>query len=119
MLRKMLRPGTEVYARMTHCSTSGMSRHFAILVIAKAYDGRKIIRNISGMVSTVLGLKWNGDDTVTIGGAGMDMGFAIVYALGRELYPDGFKLGKNQHGRNGDPSPYDNDGGYALEHRSL
>ena len=58
-----------------------------------------------------------GRDGIKIGGCGMDMGFAIVYALGRKLFPEGFKV--NGRGRNGDTSGWDNDGGYALKHRWL
>jgi hypothetical protein len=76
----------------------------------------------------------------------MDMGFAVVYDVSRRLFPDGFGVkcysdectfrpsskeeaatcndglekGITPHkfyGRNGDPSGWDNDGGYALNHR--
>lgn len=47
-------------------------------------------------------------------GCGMDMGFQLVYSLGRTLWP----LGTHEpHGkRNGQP---DREGGYALKHRWL
>lgn len=65
----------------------------------------------------------------------MDMGFAVVYELGRTLFPNGFGVegelplghktrpvtkekaakavekGAKFRGRNGDPSGWDNDGG--------
>ena len=47
----------------------------------------------------------------------MDMGFALVYELSRELYPKGFKVAGV--GRNGDTSGHDKDGGYALKQRWL
>lgn len=51
---------------------------------------------------------------IKIGGAGMDMGFALVYNLGRTMWPKGTK---KPHGtRNGVP---DGDGGYALAHAWL
>lgn len=73
----------------------------------------------------------------------MDMGFAVVYDLGRVMFPDGFgvagkypngsdgrpttkemaakavEIGATFRGRNGDPSGWDNDGGYALKQRWL
>ena len=48
-------------------------------------------------------------------GAGMDMGFHLVYSLSRRLFPDGFKTPKGYR-RNG-PLKYDTDGGYALKHQ--
>ena len=51
---------------------------------------------------------------LVIGGCGMDMGFHVVYNLGRAMWPDGTP---DPHGtRNGEP---DRDGGYALKHRWL
>ncbi len=63
--------------------------------------------------------KQNGreQDALVVGGCGMDMGFHIVYNLGRVLFPDGFKV--EGRGRNGDTSGWDKDGGYALNHRWL
>ena|ERR1035437_1828097 len=49
------------------------------------------------------------------GGCGMDMGFHLVYNLGRTLFPEGFKV--EGRGRNGDASGWDKDGGYALKQR--
>jgi hypothetical protein len=47
-------------------------------------------------------------------GAGMDMGFELVYRLGQAMWPNGTP---EPHGtRNGQP---DSDGGYALEHKWL
>lgn len=49
---------------------------------------------------------------IKIGGCGMDMGFHLVYHLGRVLWPNGTP---EPHGtRNGEP---DSDGGYALKQR--
>jgi hypothetical protein len=62
---------------------------------------------------------WERSQGLTVGGCGMDMGFALVYDLSRTLFPDGFKLAKDQYGRNGDKSGYDRDGGYALRHQWL
>ena len=52
-------------------------------------------------------------------GCGMDMGFDLIYNLGRVLYPQGFDLVPGQRGRNGDTSGHDDDGGYALNQRWL
>ena len=92
-------------------------------------------------VADAIGDRW--DDRrggVVVGGCGMNMCFATVYALGRALFPDGFgivgeKDGKRRRpktakaaaqmvragwrfrGRNGDTNGWDNDGGYALRYR--
>jgi hypothetical protein len=54
-------------------------------------------------------------DALKIGGCGMDMGFAVVYDLGRTMYPDGFETPEG-YWRN-EPLDWDPDGGYALNHR--
>ena len=54
---------------------------------------------------------------LVVGGCGMDMGFHVVYSLGRVLWPKGFKV--NGIGRNGDISGHDKDGGYRLVHQWL
>lgn len=52
----------------------------------------------------------------------MDMGFELVYRLGRRLYPEGFKprdAGRSR-GRNGESADdVDLDGGYAFNHEWL
>ncbi len=119
-LLKILKPSMEVYATIKKVSSTGMSRQIAILVI----DGKQI-RNISGWVATFLGMKWNDNGSVTVGGCGMDMGFHVVYTLSRALWPDGFPCAgepcrSNDH-TNGDEDrkPHQHgDGGYALIHRS-
>jgi hypothetical protein len=54
-----------------------------------------------------------------VSGCGMDMGFAVVYAFSGEVFPNGFKYRQGEYHRNGDPSPIDEDGGYALQHSWL
>jgi hypothetical protein len=94
-----------------------------------------------------MGEKAETGEGITVDGCGMDMGFALVYNLGRALYRDGFQTsttakrpsdGKGVKvgtltreqiqrkaakgwtftgGRNGSASGWDNDGGYSLHHR--
>jgi hypothetical protein len=120
-LLRLLKPTTQVYAIVKRVAASGMSRRITILVSTGTE-----IRNISGYVSTLLGLRWNDDGSVTIRGAGMDMGFHIVYSMSRVLWPEGFdcpgELCRSNDHSNGDRSyePHRHgDGGYALIHRSL
>jgi hypothetical protein len=108
-LRAHLTPGTRVYCVLRHVSASGMSRRIDFYIIL---DGEMCF--ISGYVADVLGLRRHpSKDGLTVTGCGMDMGFHVVYELGRALYPKGFKV--EGRGRNGDTSGWDNDGGYALK----
>lgn len=112
-LRKVMRKGSTVYVSVGHVSKSGMSRTIHV---------RTISRNVPSQwdfhVARVLGLTQR-EDGVRIDGCGMDMGFQLVYLLGRHLWPKGSKLPKGEHGRNGDKSGFETDGGYLLTHRWL
>ena len=111
-LLKMLQPGSEIYTVLKHVSVSGMSREIQLLATENGH-----IRNISHLAAQVMGDKIGNHDGIKKSGCGMDMGFALVYNLGRCLFPDGFKI--DGRGRNGDTSGHDNDGGYALKQRWL
>lgn len=110
LLRSWLKPGDTVYTMLKHVSSSGMSRDIAVLIVR---DGQ--ISNVSCDVARAIGAKIDSKDgtaAVKINGAGMDMGFRIVYALGCALWPDGTP---EPHSiRNGRA---DTNGGYALNHR--
>ena len=75
---------------------------------------------ITYSVGIALGYRYDGQG-VAISGAGMDMGFELVYQLGSALWPQGFECPgvgcrANDH-TNGDRdySPHHHhDGGYAL-----
>lgn len=108
-LKKYLRPGKQVYTIVTHVSRSGMSRTIRLYTVRAGE-----LVEITWHVSKILGWR-NTDKGLLVQGCGMDMGFHTVYSLGYSLYPKGFKLAKNQYGRNGDTSGYDKDGGYALK----
>ena len=118
ILRKMLKPGDTVYCVLRKVARSGMSRHIDFYIISKNEP-----RWITGYVGQAVGTPqsdrdWRTSAGLRVDGCGMDMGFHVVYSLGRVLFPDGFipaKAGKG--GRNGaDPNQVDTDGGYALNH---
>ena len=139
-LRETLQPGDTVRTILRHVSQSGMTRAISLVVID---DGE--VRDIDFLTAEVLDCKIDQRrGGLRIGGCGMDMGFELVYQLGRVLWPGGFgdmgqaslypkgirptteahadKLrskGVEFRGRNGNPSGWDNDGGYALNHRWL
>jgi len=102
-----IKPGETVYTILRHVSASGMSR---VIDVAIVRDDRLV--RISHMIAAVTSYGYDRDRCgVKIRGAGMDMGFELVYQLGHILWPNGTK---KPHGtRNGEP---DRDGGYALRH---
>jgi hypothetical protein len=121
-LREWLKPGDTVYTIMRNRSRSGMSRVIGVVIFK---DGQPLHPNAS--ISTVLGLKWDRQrEGIKIGGCGMDMGFEIVYNLGRVLWPKGICKGEKKgrraahaiHSDNG-PACELTDGGYALRHQWL
>lgn len=141
-LRSWLKPGDTVCTILRHVSKSGMTRHIGLVIIK---GGETLHPDYAA--ATALGWRQQAQNgAIIVEGCGMDMGFQIVYSLGRVLFPEGFgvegalwagekvrkkrpatpeaaaamvKQGYKFRGRNGDPSGWDNDGGYALTHRWL
>lgn len=112
-LRKTLKAGDTVYTVLRHVSSSGMSRRIDLYTMKK----NKPV-GLTYYTAKALGYTRHPEkDGLTVGGCGMDMGFSVVYNLGRVLFPKGFKV--KGTGRNSDTSGHDNDGGYALEQRWL
>lgn len=124
-LREWLKPGDTVHTILRHVSQSGMLREIGIVLIDKDGD----TKHPNHAVAAALGLRLSKRDGVRISGCVMDMGFGIVYNIGRALWPDGFKCaGKdcqsNDHSndrtcerRKG--KHLHRDGGYALRQRWL
>lgn len=146
-LKTILKPGDEVRTILRSCSRSGMSRRIS-LVVARDNEVTDITFHAARAMGEKVkqGGQYVQDAGIVIGGCGMDMGFSLVYDLGRYLFPDGFgvemeikdavrpsplrpvsqeaaaklvAIGYKSCGRNGDPSGWDNDGGYALKQRWL
>ena len=116
-LRSILKPGSEVYTTVKSVAKSGMSRTMSLHVVI---DGK--ICRITYSTAVILGDPIQKDGTIRVHGCGMDMGFHIVYALSRILFPDGFIPAEagHEYGRNGVPATdLDKDGGYALKQRWL
>lgn len=89
----------KLYTSVKHVSKSGMTRNIAVYAI---YDNEII--NVSYYAAKLLG--WSmakNDNSVRVGGCGMDMGFHLVYTISRVLYKD--KKGKKS------------DAGYILNQR--
>jgi len=123
-LLQAVEPGDTVYTIARHVSRSGMQREISLVAIdrsaivlpvkgreAIAELGRNAFTTIDYWAARALGYRIGKHGGIVVGGCGMDMGFHLVYNLGRTLWPTGTD---NPHGRrNGHP---DSDGGYALKH---
>ena len=108
-LRAILKPGDTVACILRHCSRSGMRRHISLVT--------ESMQDITFLAAQAMGESRADDGGIKVDGCGMDMGFSLVYNLGRVLFPEGFAV--TGRGRNGDTSGRDTDGGYALKHRWL
>lgn len=125
-LRANLEPGDTVWTILRHVSKSGMLRCISPVAIDRD-DADPAIWDFGYLAARALDERLDRDrGGVRMSGAGMDMGFQLVYTLGRVMFPDGFDcIGahcpSNDHS-NGDRdyTPHRHtDGGYALRHRWL
>lgn len=117
-LKTLLKPGDKVYCILRHVSRSGMSRRIDFYVRSKRDKGMiRITRYVSQAVDYRTSKV---DDALVVGGCGMDMGFSVVYNLGRKLWPKGGSLKHTnstramQESRAGHKK--ERDGGYLLRH---
>ena len=118
-LKSLLTVGDVIYTAIRSVSRSRESRTLYVYVVKNG-----MLRNITISVAVACGFSLNRDsEALSIRGHAMDMGFALVYGLGRTLYPDGFTCaGKgicksNEH-FNGDEDyepHHHTDGGYAFK----
>lgn len=84
-LRKMIKPGMRVYCVLRSVSASGMSRRISLFIV-QGDD----LRNIDQLSADAIGWKVSGIGGIAVSGCGMDMGFHLVYCLGRALFANGF-----------------------------
>lgn len=86
-LRKMLKVGDTVYTQLVSVSRSGMSRKIAV----KIARGGQII-DITHYAALATSYTIDRDAwALKVGGAGMDMGYHVVYSLGRAMWPKGHR----------------------------
>jgi hypothetical protein len=124
-LKQSLRPGDIVWTSLKQVSSSGMSRHIGVHTV----PSKDTILTHTFRVSKALQMRVSDkDDGLVVGGAGMDMGFHVVYSLSRTLYPEGFecigdRCPSNDHSNDTEADytigRHHRDGGYALRHRWL
>ena len=85
-------PGKTIYAKVNHVARSGMSRNMS-LYIACVKDGQSYIQDITYLVASACGYRYNYEkDSIVVGGYGMDMCFEVVYNLSNALHSDGYAL---------------------------
>ena len=121
-LHDELHPGEDVYTIIRHVSRSGMSRSIDVLIVR----GGQLL-NVTYDASRLLGDRIDQNHGgIVRGGCGMDMGFDLVYSMGRRLWPDGFECvgeGCPSNDHLNDDRDYTpghrihKDGGYALKQR--
>jgi len=131
-LRSLVEPGDTIHTVLRSVSRSGMSRSIDAYVFkADERTGDLIKHWLSYSIAQAgIGTWDNGRECVKMGGAGMDMGFALVYALSATLFPDGHgctgeRCPSNDHSNGdrdytpdaGSGTHWHTDGGYALRHR--
>ena len=125
-LRESLKPGDTVYTVLRHVSRSGMSRTISAHIFT--IDNSRVDMNaldqgespsnlilplwLSYNVAKAIDSPFDRNrEGVKMAGCGMDMGFALVYALSRVLWPDGFECSgegcnANDHMNRKTPPPH-------------
>lgn len=88
-LLKILKPGDAVYCILRHVSRTGVSRVVDLYVLED-----NDLRRIGLLAADLLGLPYieEYDGGIKVSGAGMDMGFWLVYSLSEKLFDDGYAL---------------------------
>lgn len=85
-IREWVKPGDTVSCILRHVSSSGMTR---VIQLVAFVDGEP--RYLGYNAAIVLGMTYDRKrEGVKVQGCGMDMGFHLVYNLGRVLFPEGF-----------------------------
>lgn len=85
-LRKEIKPGDTLHTIARHVSSSGMSRSISIVQL-KCHRGKPQSYDWSYLVAKAIDEKIDQDhEGIRIAGAGMDMGFELVYRLSWALY---------------------------------
>jgi hypothetical protein len=85
-LREEIKPGETLHTILRHVSKSGMSRSISIVQL-KCKRGKPQNYDWSYLVAKAIGENIDQTyDGIKIGGAGMDMGFELVYRLSMALY---------------------------------
>lgn len=124
-LREWIKPGDKIHTTVTQVARSGMQRCIR-LFHTYVENGEAHIHEISWLAARAMDYRINQKHGgLIVGGCGMDMGFHLVYSLGRTLFPEGGPLEKSGHVRQSQAKREDKnattekDGGYLLKHEWL
>lgn len=85
-LREWLKPGDTVYTILRNVSRSGMRREISMVQVEQVTGST--VRHLDYSAALAMGDRV-GKAGIIVSGCGMDMGFALVYNLGRVLWPAG------------------------------
>jgi hypothetical protein len=88
-LRRKLSPGDTLYTILRHVSQSGMQRTISVV---RAGNGE--IESLDYLIAR-LGYTWKKSSTgygIKVNGAGMDMGFHLVYGISSIVFEDGYAI---------------------------
>ncbi len=120
-LLEWIKPGDSIHCILRHRAASGMFR--VIQLVKLDCNGRQLY--LGWTAATAMDDRYDDDrEGIAVSGAGMDMGFHLVYNLGRTLWPDGYRCsGARCHSNDHNNAPYPKragrmkhrDGGYALQ----
>ena len=75
-----------------HVTASGMSRDISLVSVNERGQIVNLAWHIDKVCTTGSLKERNGSRVIRVNGAGMDMGFHIVYNLSLVLYGDGYKI---------------------------
>jgi hypothetical protein len=125
-LRGLLDQATDrtLYTILRHVSSSGMTRVIDVVVMLDNQPA-----SLSHLYARAIGERTDKRGGVKMTGAGMDMGYALAYNVGRVAYPQGHRCdGETCHSNDHDNRPHPprvagsmthTDGGYRFDHRWL
>lgn len=97
-LKEIVHEGDTVYTVLRNVSRSGMSRNIDLYMFSVGDNGKLYKVWLSYLVAKAMDYRQADDESIKVGGAGMDMGFHLVYTLSRTLFKDttesdnGYKL---------------------------
>lgn len=126
-----LKPGQTIYTVTRHVTQSGTGRWISLFIVDDAGNIRDLTYALTQDPRTEQHFTTRGSkhEGVYAGGWGMDMGYRLVYDLGRALYPKGVPCSgdrdchSNDHANPPYPGPDATvthaDGGYAFQQRWL
>lgn len=93
-LKDWLKPGDTVFTIYRHRAASGMTHWISMVKLTHGKDGQPDVLHIDYSVAALLGRGYETrrHEGIEVHGAGMDMGFELVYSLSRKLFDDGYAL---------------------------